>query len=184
MRHWYALYTKPRMEQHVGNLLKSKGIETYVPTMRVTRQRRPTVERAFFPRYMFARLDLEAIGLSAIKWTPGLTSIVSFNDGPAVVPDEVVALIKARVSEIEKHGYGSTFRSGDRVRITEGPFKDLEAIFDRPLSAADRVRILVEVLGRLTACEIEAGYLEKVISPKSGVARRKKGRGKGKRKRG
>lgn len=168
MERWYVLYTKPRMERHVGNLLQSKGIETYVPTMKVTRRHRPTVDRAFFPRYMFARVDLAAIGLSAIRWTPGLTSIVNFGAGPAAVPDEVVALIKARLAEIEEHGYGSPFCSGDRVRITEGPFKDFEAVFERPLSGADRARVLIDLLGRLTACEIELNRLEKATRKRPG----------------
>lgn len=162
MERWYALYTKPRMEVHVGNLLRSKGIEVYVPTIKVTRRRRPPVERPFFPRYMFARVDLEAIGLSAIRWTPGLTAIVGFGGGPVAVPDRVVALIKTRLAEMEEHGYGGRFRSGDRVRITEGPFRDFEAIFDRPLSGEERVRVLIDLLGRLTACEIEATSLKKV----------------------
>jgi transcriptional antiterminator RfaH len=161
MERWYTLYTKPRMEQHVGELLKSKGIETYVPTINVHRKRSPMVERAFFPRYMFARVDLEAIGLSALRWTPGLTSIVSFGGGPVVVPDEVVTLIKARLAEMETHGYAARFRSGDRVRIIEGPFRDLEALFERPVSAGERVRVLIDLLGRLTSCEVEAKYLVK-----------------------
>lgn len=162
MKRWYALYTKPKMEQRVGDLLKSRGIETYVPTVKVTHRRRSSVERAFFPRYIFARVDLETIGPSAIRWTPGLTSIVSFGGEPAVVPDEVVALIKARLAEIEEHEYRDGLRPGDRVRITKGPLRDFEAVFDRPLSATDRVRILVKTLGRMMVCQIEAKYLEKV----------------------
>ncbi|HID87282.1 MAG TPA: hypothetical protein EYP55_07870 [Anaerolineae bacterium] len=169
MERWYALFTKPRMEQQVGDLLKSKGVETYVPTVKVARRRRPAVERAFFPRYMFARLDLEAVGLSAIRWTPGVTCIVSFGGRPAVVPDEVVELIKRRLAEIKEEGYGARFRTGDRVRIREGPLRDLEGIFDRALSGEDRVRVLIDLLGRLTACEVEARNLEKVISPRSEV---------------
>jgi transcriptional antiterminator RfaH len=161
MKHWYTLYTKPMMEQHVGEMLRSKGIETYAPTLKVPRKRRPMVDRALFPRYMFARVDLEVVGLSAIKWTPGLISIVSFGGGPVVVPDEVVVLIKERLAEMEMRGYAARFRSGDRVRIIEGPFQDLEAIFERPVSAGERVRVLIDLLGRLTSCEVEARYVVK-----------------------
>jgi transcription antitermination factor NusG len=48
------------------------------------------------------------------------------------------------------------------VRIEAGPLQGLEAMFDRTVSATGRVRILLDILGRLTACEIESDWLEKV----------------------
>ena len=68
--------------------------------------------------------------------------------------DEIVALIRRRLKDIEEVGYGK-LKQGDRVRITSGPLRDLEAVFDQPLSAADRVRVLLSVMGRMTPVEID-----------------------------
>jgi transcription antitermination factor NusG len=60
-------------------------------------------------------------------------------------------------------GYGPLCQ-GDRVRIKSGPLRDLEAVFDQSLSQANRVRILVDVVGRMTPVELEYSQLEFVWS--------------------
>ncbi len=162
---WYALYTKPHKEQQVSAALQARGIETYLPTLPVYKGRRRTEKRQpFFPCYLFARMDLGAIGLSSVAWTPGLRRIVSFGGQPAVVGDEVIDIIRHRLKQMEASGYPiqRRFRPGDRVVIKSGPLRDLEAVFDKELSPSDRARVLVEILGRLTACEIELDCLEKI----------------------
>ncbi len=52
--------------------------------------------------------------------------------------------------------------------IKSGPLRNLEAVFDRSLSSSDRARVLVDVSGRLTACEMELDCLEKVTRKQSG----------------
>jgi len=161
MKRWYALYTKPRKERQVSDILASKGIETYLPLVRVRKRGRREVEQPFFPCYLFARVDLAAEGLSSVCWTPGLRKVVNFGGEPAAVPDAVVALIRKRLAKRDYPRY-KAFEPGERVRIKAGPLRDLEAIFDQNLSPSDRVRVLVDILGRLTPCEIEVDYLEKV----------------------
>jgi transcriptional antiterminator RfaH len=171
MKHWYALYTKPQMEQRVSAILQAKGMETYLPTIPVYMGRRRTEKsRAFFSCYLFARMDFGAVGYSSVAWTPGLRRIVSFGGQPAVVRDEVVETIRRRLEQMEVSGYPvkQRFKSGDRVLIKSGPLRDMEAIFDKSLSSSDRAKILVDVLGHLTACEIELGRLEKVTRKQPG----------------
>jgi len=155
MKNWHAVYTKPRKERQVDAWLQEKGIETYLPTVRRRRHRRDRPERVvYFNCYLFARLDFEVTPQSSILWMPGIRRIVSAGDQPIALPDDVVGFIRSRLEQIDEIGYGD-LRHGDRVRITTGPFRDLEAVFDRPLSAADRVSILLRVLGRLTPIEID-----------------------------
>jgi transcriptional antiterminator RfaH len=108
----------------------------------------------YFTCYLFARLDLSDTPRSSIDWMPGIRHIVSLGERPAVVADEIVELLRRRLEGIEEMGYGN-LKQGDRVRITSGPLRELEAIFDQPLSAADRVRVLLDVMGRMTPVEIE-----------------------------
>jgi len=113
---------------------------------------------------MFIRADLAQIGQSAINWVPGVTRLVSFGGEPAIVPDAVIQHIKRRVVEVEQRGELGLgpFRHGDRVRIISGPFRDLDAVFDQPLTPSGRVRVLLEFLGRLTAADVDIKMLEKL----------------------
>lgn len=160
MKRWYALYTKPRKEYQVKVTLQGQGIDAFVPTVRRKQRRRDRPDRiVYFPCYLFARIDFDETPLSSIAWMPGVRRVVSTGSQPAVVDDEIVALIRARLGEIEEVGYGK-FKKGDRVRITTGPLRDLEAVFDQPLSAADRVRVLLEVMGRMTPVTIDPLHLQ------------------------
>jgi transcriptional antiterminator RfaH len=162
MEHWYALYTKPNKERQVNALLQDKGVETYLPTVRRKVGRRDRPDRmVYFPCYLFARVDFEVTPRSSIAWMPGMRRIVSAGDELVVVSDELISLIRYRLGGIEDVGYGN-LQTGDPVRITSGPLRDLEAVFDQPLSAASRVRILLDVMGRMTSVEIDYSQIKKI----------------------
>jgi len=155
LERWYALYTKPRKERQVHALLQGRGIESYLPTVRRKVRRRDRPDRViYFPCYIFAFLDFKVTPRSSIAWMPGVRRIVAFGDQPAVVADEIIDLIRDRLSDVEEVSYGR-LKKGDRVRIQSGPLRDLEAIFDQPLSSRDRVRVLLNVMGRMTPAEID-----------------------------
>lgn len=165
MRHWLALYTKPRMERQVSEILTGQGVETYLPLVyKYSKHRRRKEPSPFFPCYLFARADPTSPDYPSLRWTPGLRNIVRFGGRAARVPDEVIVQIKERLAQLGKSGYleSDRFQHGERVRIEAGPLEGLEAVFDQTLSAAGRVRILLDILGRLTACEIESDWLERV----------------------
>ena len=161
MEHWYALYTKPHKEHHVSSILESKGLETYLPTVRGRKNGRRKTE-PFFSCYLFARFD-PADALPGMYWTSGLRRIVSFGDQPAVVPDEVISSIRKRLAEMGELSYPvHRFKQGDRVAIKAGPFRDFEAIFDQSLSSRDRAWVLMDFLGRWARCEVSLDCLERV----------------------
>jgi transcription antitermination factor NusG len=108
----------------------------------------------YFPCYLFARIDLTVVPRSTIDWMPGIRRIVGAGGQPAVVDDEIVEMVRQRLEAIEEVGYGN-LKQGDRVRIISGPLRDLEAVFDKPMSAENRVRILLDVVGRMTPVEID-----------------------------
>jgi transcription elongation factor/antiterminator RfaH len=162
MKHWYALYTKPHQEQHVELWLRQEGIETYLPTVQRKRFRRDRPRRVvYFPCYLFARLDLEVKPQSSIAWMPGVRHIVSAGGEPVIVGDDLIALIQRRLGSIEQVGYGD-LHQGDLVRVTAGPLRDLEAVFDRPSPTANRVHILLDVMGRMASVEIERSQIKRI----------------------
>ncbi len=161
---WYALYTKPHCERQVQGALDAKGIETYFPVMPVhTPRRGRPLFRAFFPCYLFAHTDLGIVGISGLNWIPGLRHLVMFGNTPATVDECVIARIQEHLAQPHAMDeQGEFLQSGDRVVITEGPLRDIEAVFDKRLSASGRVRVLVDLLRRWTPVEMEADALRRV----------------------
>lgn len=162
MECWYALYTKPRQEARVGEQLEAKGIECFVPLYTERRRGEAPRSRPLFPCYLFARADLERVGVSFFRWLPGMRALVSFGGVPARVPEEAIALVRKRLAEVEACGgfRPARFRPGDRVRVREGPLAGLEAVFEGPLEPSERVRILIRFLGECNRAEVPVEILE------------------------
>ena len=149
MKRWYVLHTKPHKERQVAEHLRGlqgRNVEVYMPIVPAPRVNpRAARERPYFPCYLFARADLDEIGMSALQWTPGLRRLVEFGGQPAIVPDSFVFKIKRRVNYICQEG-GLIFDGlvqGALVKITSGPFAGYEGIFDSRLSGSERVRVLL-----------------------------------------
>jgi transcriptional antiterminator RfaH len=159
------VHTKPRAEQQAKESLARKGLSVYLPMVKVARvnpRARPVAP--LFPSYLFVQTELEQVGSSAIKWVPGVMDLVSLGGEPATVPEAVIEHVKRRLAEVEKSGELGLgpFRPGDRVRITSGPLRDLDAVFDQRMSGRGRARVLIEFLGRLTTAEVQVDALEKL----------------------
>jgi transcriptional antiterminator RfaH len=157
---WFALYTKPHKEYLVRDLLCRQGCEVYLPEVAVAVRRRDRREcKPFFPHYLFARLVPGSEAMARARWTPGLRAIVSA-DGQAIpVPDEVIGHIRRRLATMEMGRPEEPFRKGEAVRVQRGPFEGLDAVFDRRLSPAGRVRVFLQWMSRWVAAELDLGDL-------------------------
>lgn len=163
---WYALRCKPRKEDVVWQQLQSKGFESFYPRLKVT----PVNPRAkklkpYFPGYMFVQINLEQVGNTVFQWMPHTLGLVSFGGEPAAVPENLIHAIRLRVEEINQSG-GELFdglKSGEVIRINNGPFAGYEAIFDACLPGSVRVRVLLQLLGsqRQVPLVLNAGQIER-----------------------
>lgn len=162
---WYVVRAKPRRERFVHEQLSGQKLEVFYPAVRVNPVNpRSARERAYFPGYLFIRLDLAAEGASRIRWLPAVVGLVEFGGEPAIVPDPLFSQLQRRVDAIQAAGglVLADLQRGDAVRIVSGPLQGYEAIFDLRLHGSDRVRVLIELLRRQVSLELDAGNLIKV----------------------
>jgi transcriptional antiterminator RfaH len=163
MENWYVLFSKPHKEFQVREQLELKGLRAYVPLL-PARQSATTRRRPLFPRYLFARLDLERVSAESVRWLPGISGFVTFGNDLATVDDSVIAYVEKRLTQMQQQ-VRSPFMPGEHVRLRAGhPLAMLDAVFEKPLSDAKRACILVDLLGRLTRCEVEMVDLETMSS--------------------
>lgn len=163
MKHWYVLHSKPNAEYQLTTALQERGIQSYLPQIEVREAKRGRKRKPFFPCYLFAKINFEEVGLSLIQWTPGLRRIVAFDGQPVPLDDEVIALIQHKLEEANLTDEQVThpFQPGDPVRITEGPLQGLQAIFEGPTTAAERVQVLLNFLGQVSRAQVPVTALEK-----------------------
>jgi transcriptional antiterminator RfaH len=142
---WFLIRTKPTKERWVRDRLSQTLPEVFLPLLRarVPRWGRLTWSvMPLFPGYVFARFNLEANYVD-VKYVSGVHGLVSAGKDPLVVPETIIGEIKLREVNGMVQVQEKRFGKGEQVRIVEGPFRGFEAIFERYLSSADRVAILL-----------------------------------------
>lgn len=145
---WYVVQSKHRQETRAFENLRRQGFCCYLPILRVEKLRRGSkleVEEPLFPGYLFIRLDQVHDSWHPIRSTRGVRQIVRVNECPLAAKDEVIEGIRQRLAgDSPRVPY---LKPGDRVRITEGCFSDVEAIFVAN-DGDDRVMLLMNILHR------------------------------------
>ena len=161
---WYLVRTKTGKERWVRDQLTALLPEVFLPLLEARTPRWGKLAWSIvplFPGYLFARLDPQKHYFD-VRYLPGVQGLVSAGHDPIAVPLSVIEEIRRRgvngVVKIEE----KDFDSGDRVRVVQGPFRGFEAIFERYLSGAERIAILLSA--------IDAQGL-RVVLPASAVTR-------------
>jgi transcriptional antiterminator RfaH len=89
-----------------------------------------------------------------VEHAAGVQGILHFGNDVATVDLETIAALRERAGEEEIVTIDPAIEVGQSVKITEGPFQGLEAVVTRVLPAKERVRVLLEFLGRSVETEI------------------------------
>jgi len=158
-RKWYAVYTRPRWEKKVNQLLREKGTESYCPLNKVRRRwsdRVKTVEEPLFKSYVFVKISDE--DRTNVRMTPGVINFVYWNGRPAVIREKEIGSIRRFLDEYEEVEVRSMNVSVDeRVKITAGPLMDSEG---KVLSVRRKmVKVAIDSLGYILVAHIERSKL-------------------------
>ncbi len=162
-RNWFLLTSRPHKDEVAEFHLRNQGYEVYRPLAKRLRTQRGKVItkiESLFPRYMFIHLD-DGVNdnWAPIRSTTGISSFVRFGLEPARVPDELIASLKAQEALFSERSIDlDRYRAGDKVIITEGPFRGLEAVFQK-YDGEERVIVLLEILHKQTKLGLNPGHL-------------------------
>lgn len=148
---WYVIYTQAQKEAVAALHLEKQGFETYLPRYRKRcRHARKvyTTMAPLFPRYLFVRMDPKAQRWRSINGTIGVAYLLSDGPEPLPVPDRLVDSIQAREHDGAVQVTPPQFVKGQRVCVTEGPFSDLQGMFEC-VDDDHRIVLMLEFMGRV-----------------------------------
>lgn len=154
---WYCLYSRRKQEHVAAARVRLLGsIPVFCPRIRFRRQTRGgatvIVTEAMFPGYFFARFSLAEM-LPQVRSAHGVSSVVRFGDWYPVIDDNVIEQLRDKTGDDAIAELLPEFVPGDSVRLTEGPLAGLEAVITQVLPGNERVRVLLDFLGRETVTE-------------------------------
>jgi transcriptional antiterminator RfaH len=119
-------------------------------------------DEPLFPRYLFIRLgsDLSAQGWGPIRYTTGVSRLVSFGAEPAKIDDDLVLQLQKSES-LHKTKPARLFEVGDRVLFTSGAFAGIEGVF-QIAEGEKRVMVLIEMMSKLLSVRAAPSMLRKL----------------------
>jgi transcriptional antiterminator NusG len=172
-REWYAIHTYSGYEDSVARSLnqrvESLGFEgkifnILVPKekkIRVKGGKREVVEEKIYPGYVLVEMIVSDDSWYVVRNTPSVTGFIGAGTTPTPLARSEVDSLLARMG-VEEPKYKVDVQVGERVKISDGPFKD----FDGKVSEVDvekgRVKVLVTIFGRETPVELDFLQMKKL----------------------
>lgn len=181
---WYVVHTysgmENRVKQNLEQRVKALNMEDYifeavVPTEEVVEIRngsRKTVTRTSHPGYVLVRMELTDDSWSAVRHTPSVTGFLGYGNNPVPLAiDEVVSMLSraaiakanathapsARRKKVEV----ADFAVGDSVMVVDGPFAGVHASITEIHAHNQKVKALVDFMGRETPVELTFSQIQK-----------------------
>ena len=157
-KRWYCVRSQPRHE-HVAaaHLQRLMEIDVFCPRIRFKKCSRSgsalSVTQALFPGYLFAqfRYDLEH---RMVRFAHGVRGLVHFGQKYPTLPDALIASLRSGVGDEPVKELSTPLSEGMAVTIIQGSFRGFSAVITGIRSSAERVRVLLDFLGRTVEAEL------------------------------
>lgn len=142
---WYAIYTRPKHEKKVAENLCEKGIECYLPLMKIQRQwsdRKKWVEEPLFRCYAFVRVSY--IEFFKVVDTPGVVCYIKFGGKPQTIPDYQIENIRTFVKQEQKEVVitKEKIARGIKAKVLYGP---LQGVVGEVVQICGQSKILIRI---------------------------------------
>jgi len=182
VQRWYVVRTEPRGEYMAASELGRAGFEALLPCVNSPHPRAGHGDIPLFPGYLFLKCDLEEGAPQLSTVAPHVSGWVRFGDIVPPLPDEFVPSLTHHLATMSRDGgLWRRFRRGEIVQITAGSVQGLAEVVEEPRSPHDRVRVLLDFMGRLVKAQVPWQSLKPVEdepNPNQRGPRRTRGHGR------
>jgi transcription termination/antitermination protein NusG len=178
-KHWYVVKVQSGREESIKEAIERKvkieGLEEFfgqifIPTEKVTEMRknkRYTRERKVLPGYIMAEVEYNDRILYLFRETSGVGDFVGAqphsNRPPPPMSEREVAKWLGKPKEGEPDApIRHDFEKGDRVKVKEGMFKEMEGEIKEIIEAKNQVKVELTIFGRPVLVEMEYWQVERV----------------------
>ncbi len=172
-RNWYVLHTYSGYEEavvrNIEQRIESFGMEdkifnVMVPTekkIKIKNGKRRIVEEKIYPGYVMVEMVVTDDSWYVIRNTPRVTGFVGSGTIPTPVSLEEIKKIQEKMGLAEPK-FKVEFVIGEAVKITDGPFKDMEGKVSEIDEERGRLKVLVSIFGRETPVELDFLQVRKI----------------------
>jgi len=166
---WFCLKTQPKHEHLAATgLRRHHDMKCFSPRIRFrkpTRRGAVWFVEAMFPGYIFAEFVFSKQHRQ-VEYSSGIQGVVRFGDQVATVDPVLLANLQEKAGSEELVTFNPEIEVGQSVQIAEGPFQGVEALVTHLMPARERIRVLLEFLGRSVEMEVATPKVLPVTAPR------------------
>ena len=172
-RNWYAIHTYAGYENAVARNLKQRieslGMEDRIFNVLVPLEKKIKIkggkrveeEEKIYPGYVLVDMIVTDDSWYVVRNTPRVTGFVGSGVFPVPLEKKEVDTLFGRMNKDDvKHTIDLAI--DEIVKITDGPFKDLEGKVNEVDSDHGKVKVLVSMFGRETPVELDFLQVKKI----------------------
>ena len=172
-KNWFVIHTYSGHEERVRKnleqrmkLMDSEGdiSQVVIPTedeIEVRSGQKRTISKKILPGYVLVEMAMNDQSWNIVRNTPGVTGFVGSGSRPVPLKEEEIGQILKRMTD-ETPTVKVGFKSGQSVRVTDGPFTDFVGIVDEISTGKGKVKVLLSLFGRETPVELDFLQVEKL----------------------
>ena len=170
---WYVVHTYSGYEENVENNLRQritsmdmqdKIFDVLVPKVKkikIKNGKRRTVEEKIYPGYVLVKMIITDESWYVVRNTPNVTGFAGPSNSPTSLSEEEVRRLHKLIGSGETT-FKLDFSINMPVRVTDGPFKNLEGKIQAIDESKGRVTVLINMLGRETPVELDSLQIKKL----------------------
>lgn len=164
---WYGVRTQTKREHIAAKHLRTlEDIEVFCPRIRyrkATRRGKIWWVEPMFPGYLLARFNLEEMERS-VTFSQGVRGLVRFGSEIPSIPGPFIEKLRRETLALATSGHSDDpecvtlvpkLFSGDEIEVANGPLQGMQGTIVQVLPAIERVKILLDFLGRPNVIEMD-----------------------------
>lgn len=172
-KNWYVIHTYSGYEDAVAKNLKQRieslGMEDKIFNVIVPKEKkikikegkRKVTEEKIYPGYVLVEMVVTDDSWYVVRNTPNVTGFVGAGTTPVPVSSIEIEILKKKMG-VEVPQYKIDVKSGDAVKIVDGPFKDFDGKVSEIDEARGKIKVLVNMFGRDTPVELDSLQVKKL----------------------
>ena len=168
MLHTYSGYEEAvarNLKQRIESMeMEDKIFNVLVPTekkIKIKSGKRKVVEEKVYPGYVLVEMVVTDDSWYVVRNTPRVTGFVGSGITPTPISSEEIKNLQKQMG-VEEPKYKIDFVIGDVVKITDGPFKEMDGKVAEIDEERGRVKVLVSMFGRETPVELDFLQVKKI----------------------
>jgi len=172
-KRWYAIHTYSGYEENVVHNLQQriesmdmedKIFDIIVPKekkIKIKNGKRQVVEEKIFPGYVMVQMIVTDDSWYVVRNTPNVTGFIGTGTVPTPVSEKEIQALQKRMG-VEEPKFKIDVTKGTPVRITDGPFKNMEGKVIDVDAEKGKIKVQVSMFGRETPVNLDFLQIKKI----------------------